>query len=105
MVGCNWGVRTIDSNSCRVYSPEIMDNKPQPQEAFTLPRQWVAEMILSSVDFGRSHPRQMDELTDRDLVEFYLGMLDSFCEHEGTTDLAAVQKAKGPCYVTLVGSR
>jgi hypothetical protein len=83
-----------------------MDNKPRSQEAFTLPRQWVAEMILSSVDFGRSHRRgDMDEMTERDLVEFYLGMLDSFCEHNGTTDLAAVQKAKGPCYVTLVGPR
>jgi hypothetical protein len=80
-----------------------MDNKPQPQEAFTLPRQWVAEIMLSSLDFGRNHPRQMVELTDLDLVEQFLGFLDSACKHYGTTDLAAVQKANGPCYVKFVG--
>ena len=44
-------------------------------------------------------------MTDLDLVENFLGFLDSACEHYGTTDLAAVQKAKGPCYVKFVGSR
>jgi hypothetical protein len=88
--------RTIDGNGCRVYSAEIMDNKPQPQESFTLSRQVIAELLLSSVDFGRSHPRNgMDRLTDRDLVELYLGLFDSACEHYGNTDLAAV------IYVTM----
>jgi hypothetical protein len=85
-----------------------MDKKPQPQEAFTLSRQVIAELMLSSVDFGRSHRRErdyMDGLTDLDLVELYLGLFDSACEHYGTTDLAAVQKAQGPCYVKFVGSR
>jgi hypothetical protein len=47
----------------------------------------------------------MDGLTDLDFVELYLGLLDSACEHHGTTDLAAVQKSQPPCYVRLVGSR
>ena len=85
----------------------IMDNKPQPQEAFTLSRQVIAELMLSSVDFGRSHRRNdMDGMTDTDLVELYLGLFDSACEHYGTTDLAAAQKANGLCcYVKFVGSR
>jgi hypothetical protein len=85
-----------------------MDNKPRPQEAFTLSRHVIAELILSSLTFGRNHPRErdyMDGLTDLDLAENFLGFLDSACEHYGTTDLAAMQKANGPCYVKLVGSR
>jgi len=82
-----------------------MDDKPQPQEAFTLPRQWLAEILLSSIDFGRIHRRQMDELSDLDLVEQFLEFLDAACQHRGATDLAAAQKAEGPCYVTFVGPR
>ena len=85
-----------------------MDKKPQPQEAFTLSRRVIAELMLSSVDFGRTHRRNDTDalMTDTDLVELYLGLFDSACEHYGTTDLAAVQKAKGPsCHVQFVGSR
>lgn len=89
----------------REDSGEIMDNKPQPQEAFTLSRQVIAELMLSSLDFGSSPRHGTDVLTDRDLVEQFLGFLDSACEHYGTTDLAAVQKANGPCHVRLVESR
>ena len=87
---------------------KIMDNKPKPQEAFTLPRAWLAEILLSSLDFGRNNRKgsMVDGLTDTDLVQQYLEFLDAACEHHGTTDLAAAQKAnKLRCYVKFVGSQ
>ena len=57
------------------------------------------------MDFVRTQKRVSGgmEFTDLDFVNWYLEILDSSCEHHGTTDLAAVQKAsKLRCTVKFV---